>query len=357
LVSILFFASSIVSICLSHPNKKLVEHLTNVRKIGLEIFENKESLKFRFSKDIIRNVLKTILYYHDIGKATIFFQDYLRASIDKKECKHKQDLINHSLISALIVAYKVMQNTDNDFLAALSFACVRKHHGNFEKLEDMLATNKESILRKQFEALDLSDFNELRDINFDDLWNDTRDLFLIDVDKKMHLGKDILGEHKDANGEVRVAEYIISRNKAWILEEANNADVIVLLAALGGGTGTGGILETAKIIKEKFDKPVVAIMILPFSIEGKRREIAIETVNEVKTLVTKSIVLDSDIILQKPSVKVSEAYNILYDEISNFVEKITNVTRREIERKFREMYMKEVDTIVEEIYNNILIAA
>ncbi len=186
---------------------------------------------------------------------------------------------------------------------------------------------------------------------------DERGLEKIEADKKMHLGKDILGEHKDSNGETKVAEYIISRNKAWILEEADNADVIVLLAALGGGTGTGGILETAKIIKEKYEKPVVAIMLLPFSIEGKRRDIALETVSKVKTLVTKSIVLDSDIILQKPNVKVTEAYNIIYDEISNFVEKITNVTRREIEKQFREMYLSEVDSIVEEVYNNMLIAA
>ena len=186
---------------------------------------------------------------------------------------------------------------------------------------------------------------------------DEKGLESIDADKKMHMGKDVLGEHRDTNGERKVAEYIMSRNKAWILEEANNADVIVLLAALGGGTGTGGILETAKIINERFDKPIVAIMILPFSIEGKRREIAIETVNKVKALVTKSIVLDSDILLQKSSVKVSEAYKIMYDEISNFVERITNVTRREIEKKFREMYLSEVDTIVEEVYANMLIAA
>jgi len=186
---------------------------------------------------------------------------------------------------------------------------------------------------------------------------DEKGLESIDADKKMRMGKDVLGEHKDANGEVKVAEYIISRNKAWILEEANNADVIVLLAALGGGTGTGGILETAKMLKERIDKPIVSIMVLPFSIEGERRKIAIETASKVKELVTKSIVLDSDILLQKPSLKVSDAYKVMYDEISNFIERITNVTRREIEKKFREMYLSEVDTIVKEVYNNMLIAA
>ncbi len=186
---------------------------------------------------------------------------------------------------------------------------------------------------------------------------DEKGLESVTADKKMLLGKDVLGEHKDANGEVKVGEYIINRNRAWIIEEASNADVIVLLASLGGGTGTGGIVETARILKERFNKPIVAITVLPFSIEGKRREIAMHAVQELKNLVTKQIVLDSDLLLNTPGLKVEDAYRTLYDEISNFVAKIANVTRREIEKKFREIYLSDMNAVVEEVYNNILVAA
>jgi len=186
---------------------------------------------------------------------------------------------------------------------------------------------------------------------------DERGLEQVTADKKMLLGKDVLGEHKDTEGEVKVAEYIIDRSKAWILEEANNADVVILLASLGGGMGTGGILETAKILKERVKKPIVAIMVLPFSIEGDRRKLAIETVNRIKEIVTKTIVLDSDTFLKTPNVKVTKAYQIMYERIYDFIAKITNITRMEIEKKFREMYLTEIDAVVEKTYSEMLVAA
>ncbi len=186
---------------------------------------------------------------------------------------------------------------------------------------------------------------------------DEKGLGEINADKKMLLGKDVLGEHKDTAGEVKVAEYIIDRSKAWILEEASSADVIVLLAALGGGMGTGGILETAKILKERTKKPVVAIMVLPFSIEGERRKMAIEAVNRIKEIVTKCIVLDSDTFFKTPNVKVTMAYEIMYERIYDLISKITNITRVEIERKFRELYLSEIDAVVEKVYSEMLVAA
>lgn len=186
---------------------------------------------------------------------------------------------------------------------------------------------------------------------------DEKGLQEVEADKKMLLGKDVLGEHKDTNGEEKVAEYIVSRSKAWILEEAKNADVVVLLSSLGGGMGTGGLLETIKILKENTNKLVITIVILPFSIETKRRERALTALEKIKRYSSKCIVLDSDILLSHPKVKVSRAYEIMYEEIYNFVAKITNITRVEIEKKFREIYLKDMDAIVEEAYRSVLIAA
>jgi len=186
---------------------------------------------------------------------------------------------------------------------------------------------------------------------------DERGLEQINADKKMLLGKDVLGEHSDTEGEVKVAEYIIDRSKAWILEEANNADVVVLLASLGGGMGTGGILETAKILRERTKKPIVAILILPFSIEGERRRLALEATRRIKEIVTKTIVLDSDTFFKTPNVKVTKAYEIMYERIHDVISKIANITRVEIEKKFREMYLTEIDAAVEKAYSEMLVAA
>ena len=178
-----------------------------------------------------------------------------------------------------------------------------------------------------------------------------------EADKKILLGKDVLGEHRDTNGEVKVGEYIVNRNRAWLLEEAREADVIILLASLGGGMGTGGILEAARIFKEQLDKTMVAITILPFSIEGSRREMALKALEELETLVTKSIKLDSDALLKNPEMKVSRAYESFYERISGFVERISAITKGAIERKFREVYLRDVEKVVESTYNEVLLPA
>ena len=175
----------------------------------------------------------------------------------------------------------------------------------------------------------------------------------LNVDKRMLVGKDVLGEHKDTNGEINVGEYIIDDSKAWLIEEARDADVIVLISSLGGGMGTGGIIETMKILKEKTDRPMVSIVVMPFSFERDRRERAEKVVEELKRL-EKTIVIDSDTMLKSPQVKIANAYEKMYEEIFEFIGKIANIAKREIEKKFEEMYLSNMDSIIEEKYKEVI---
>ena len=47
----------------------------------------------------------------------------------------------------------------------------------------------------------------------------------------------------------------------------------------------------------------------------------------------------------------------MYERIYDFIAKITNITRMEIEKKFREMYLTEIDAVVEKTYSEMLVAA
>ena len=178
-------------------------------------------------------------------------------------------------------------------------------------------------------------------------------VYEINANKKMHIGKEVLGVHRDTNGEVKVAEYIIDGVKAWILEEAREADVVILVASLGGGMGTGGLLETLRILKKHMDIPILSIVVLPFSLETQRRAIALRALQEIKEL-SEYVVFDSDTILKTPRIKVARAYEIMYNSIYNVVVKVANRTRTIIERKFEEIYLQQLDTIVEEKYTEIL---
>ena len=171
--------------CYSHPDRKLRDHLESVKKIGLQIFDSKNNLKFSFKTEEIRKCLEIVLYYHDIGKATKYFQEYLEATLEGKKCNHKQDLINHALLSACIASYFVKKQTQNDFLSAMSFALVRKHHGNFENFDDMIITKKGDILKKQFESIDVLDFPELNNLCFNDIYIIIEDLFWVEIQQNI----------------------------------------------------------------------------------------------------------------------------------------------------------------------------
>jgi len=148
----------------SHPGIELKKHLEYVKKIGLEVFNSKSGLNLGVSNIDLEKALEIMLYYHDIGKTTTYFQDYLRSQIDDGvKYTDGSDLKSHALISACIVAYLVSQNTtskDKELLSAIAFIIIRKHHGDFDCLENMLALNLEyKNLEKQYQALQISEFD------------------------------------------------------------------------------------------------------------------------------------------------------------------------------------------------------
>ncbi len=177
----------------------------------------------------------------------------------------------------------------------------------------------------------------------------------LNIDKKMWIGKEVLGEHRDTAGEVKVGEYIANKSKSWIIEEARDSDAVILVASLGGGMGTGGVIETMRVLKDKTTTPTMAIFILPFSVEKDRRkraEVALNTVR--KENLGTYIVFDSDTMLSKQNLPLSAGYMSMYKEIFGVVEKIANVTRAAIERKFDELYLNTLDIDVENKYQEIL---
>ncbi|SDN71988.1 CRISPR-associated helicase, Cas3 family [Desulfonauticus submarinus] len=177
--------------CLSHPNKNLITHLSNVKKIGLTLFGNKDKVVFGLP-DNLEKVLEIALFYHDFGKSTKFFQDYLNASIINEKYEGNSELTQHALISACLAAYKIsntLEKIDNSLLfSLLVFLAIRKHHGNFENLDEMLVISetKWRSLEEQWNNV-LEEFKkEIDNIPFEDLKDFIEDLLW---DKDSEIGK------------------------------------------------------------------------------------------------------------------------------------------------------------------------
>ncbi|RLE92323.1 MAG: hypothetical protein DRN04_10630 [Thermoprotei archaeon] len=73
-------------------------------------------------------------------------------------------------------------------------------------------------------------------------------------------------------GSPALGREIMSREAERVLANVRDAELYILTAGLGGGTGTGGILALAEYIKENMgDKLVWAVVTTPFSSEGAER--------------------------------------------------------------------------------------
>jgi len=79
------------------------------------------------------------------------------------------------------------------------------------------------------------------------------------------------------------------------LEELFTSEInhLVLLAGLGGATGTGVIHVLSEIAKSK-NIPVLASVTIPSKMEGIRRDIALQTVTQLETGNVKVVVYDHE---------------------------------------------------------------
>lgn len=136
---------------LSHPETLLVDHLEKVYRCGIEILE--ENRLFLEDKEF----LKTVLIGHDLGKATLYFQDYI------KQIESHGSIKNHGFLSALFT-YNILQKKFDKDKALKGFLIVKRHHGNIQNMCDELSM-KPIEVEEQLEVLD----EQLKTIDFKEL--------------------------------------------------------------------------------------------------------------------------------------------------------------------------------------------
>jgi CRISPR-associated endonuclease/helicase Cas3 len=169
--------------CLARPGETLLEHLNSVKNIGLEIYKEKKSLHFSIPNKLVLQALSNMLFYHDIGKSTVFFQDYMKASLRGAKYQGESDLADHALVSAVYSSYKTYVDTKSNLLSIIVFLAVRKHHGDFKNVKDMLSISRTlwEKIRKQWENMNFKCIEEQNTYDFESVKDYISDL-LFDVD-------------------------------------------------------------------------------------------------------------------------------------------------------------------------------
>ncbi len=157
---------------------------------------------------------------------------------------------------------------------------------------------------------------------------DAQDLLYTDSEKKVLIGKELtkgLGAGADPNVGMEAAR----ESREDLKEALSHADMVFITCGLGGGTGTGASPVVADIAK-KLGALTVAVVTLPFSMEGKQRmDNAKAGIEELEKVVDTLIVVPNDKLLEiVPDVSIVTAFKVADEILVNAVKGTTELVTR-----------------------------
>ncbi len=139
--------------------------------------------------------------------------------------------------------------------------------------------------------------HKIHGVEFIVINTDAQDLHHTKASKKIHVGKNLtrgLGAGMDPTVGRQAAE----ENRDEIHEALKGADMVVVVAGFGGGTGTGAAPVVAEVAKHA-GALTIGVVTTPFSFEGTQRmRIAEEGINQLKERVDALIKIANDNLLK-----------------------------------------------------------
>jgi len=157
---------------------------------------------------------------------------------------------------------------------------------------------------------------------------DAQDLLYTDSDVKVLIGKKLtggLGAGKDPSIGMESAK----ESKDDIKKALEGSDMVFITCGLGGGTGTGSAPVVAAIAK-KLGALSVAIVTLPFTMEGKRIAMnAHEGLKNLEGVTDTLIVIPNDRLLEiVPDVSINTAFKVADEILVNSVKGIAELVTK-----------------------------
>ena len=150
---------------------------------------------------------------------------------------------------------------------------------------------------------------------------DALHLSVTKADEKILIGKE-LTRGLGAGGNPRIGREAAKEALVDIKKSVGNADMVFVLAGMGGGTGTGGAPVVAQIAKET-GAVVIGVVTMPFEAEKARIDKAEFGLQELREVTDTCIVLDNnrlvDIAGQLP---LEQAFAVANELVSTMVKGI-----------------------------------
>ncbi len=144
----------------------------------------------------------------------------------------------------------------------------------------------------------------------------------IHSDKKMLIGGS-LNKGKGTGGVPNVGRECAKAASGGFNRLFSGSDLVFLTAGMGGGTGTGAAPVIARIARRK-GAMVIAILTLPFSVEGNRKKIAWNGIKRVNEFANSTIVLKNDKLLEvAPDLPLDQGFGVMDSLISDLIKNLT----------------------------------
>ncbi|MEM3126695.1 MAG: cell division protein FtsZ [Candidatus Woesearchaeota archaeon] len=157
---------------------------------------------------------------------------------------------------------------------------------------------------------------------------DAQDLLYTSADKKILIGRE-LTKGFGAGSNPKLGEDSAKEQEGELKFMLKGADLVFITCGLGGGTGTGSAPVVADIAK-KMGALVVAVVTLPFSMEGNRRyENALYGLEKLEQIVDTLIVIPNDKLLElAPDLPLHTAFKVSDEILTNAVKGISELVTK-----------------------------
>jgi len=157
---------------------------------------------------------------------------------------------------------------------------------------------------------------------------DAQDLLYTCADSKILVGKE-LTHGLGAGSNPQIGEEAAHESEHEIKQKLQGADMVFITCGLGGGTGTGTAPVVASLAK-KMGALTIAVVTLPFTIEGERRyENAMIGLEKLEEVVDTLIVIPNDKLLElAPDLPLHTAFKVADEILTNAVKGIAELVTK-----------------------------
>lgn len=154
---------------------------------------------------------------------------------------------------------------------------------------------------------------------------DAQDLLYALADKKILIGKDIT-RGLGAGSNPHLGEEAAKENEQDLKDALLGADMVFITCGMGGGTGTGALPVVASVVR-KLNALCVAIVTVPFEMEGnKRMENAKYGIDRLQGSTDTLIIIPNDKLLELvPDVPIATAFKVADEILGSAVKSIADL--------------------------------